>query len=137
MGASPIPFAADVRPDDNDDGVNDERAFRFFYASRGVMGYLVKLLRTALKLAISNPKAHPVIDRPLLERAFTKAFSTSRYGLENPFKEEFKWRVPNGKPGGLPNLPPPLADDRAPLASVRRRSTKKDRARAARTALSK
>lgn len=108
---SPLPFAFDV--DDPD------IAFRFFYASRGVTGYVKKLLLMAMRIAAASPGAFDAVDLDLLKLAFPRAFRTELQTLANPFDVSFQ-----------PTMPPPLDDDRVLLAEKpslenrRRRATK-------------
>lgn len=131
QNASPVPFADDLRLDHEKDAVVDSRALRFYYASWGVIGYVVKLVKAALRIVIGSPASFPVIDLALLEKAYVTAFRVKQKGLENPFA--LGWQPFNRI--GKPNLPPPLKDDSVLLTTKRRRQTKREKARALSTAL--
>jgi hypothetical protein len=128
QNACPVPFAADVRLDQAEDADVDRAALRFYYASWGVVGYVVKLIKAALRLAIRSPEAHPVIDWALLEAAFAAAFRFQQKGMDNPFAQEWQPFLRDR----APNLPPPLKDDSLLLHTKRRRPTKREKARALR-----
>lgn len=95
---SPLPFALDV----TDEAV----AFRFYYATRGLTGYLAKLLQMAMRIAMREP--HDRVNAELLEQAFERAFRAELHHMSNPFSAGFEAR-----------LPPPLDDDRILVAEMR------------------
>jgi hypothetical protein len=73
---------------------------RFYYASRGVIGLLKKLLTAAMRVLVKD--GGEKVDLVLLQRAFNLAFRKERAEgtLDNPFKEDWS-----------PRLPPELPDD--------------------------
>jgi hypothetical protein len=73
------------RLDHPDDHVVDSRALRFYYASWGVTGYVVKLFKAALRIIVRSPESYAIIDLALLEKAYATAFRVTQKGLENPF----------------------------------------------------
>ena len=73
--------------------------FRLYYASRGAIGYLKKLLHQAFDIVVENGGP---IDMPVLADAWTRAFANTQdfEQMSNPFVETFDR-----------SLPPPLPDD--------------------------
>jgi hypothetical protein len=73
---------------------------RFYYASRGVIGLLKKLLTAAVRVLLKDGGDN--VDLMLLERAFSLAFRKERAEgtLDNPFEKNWS-----------PRLPPELPDD--------------------------
>ena len=69
---------------------------RLFVASDGRIGLLVKLLGTALKIAVRRDQI--VIDTSAFERSFQRSIWRGAVGKLNPFNPEFKVRRLN-KPG--------------------------------------
>lgn len=106
---SPLPFDLDVQEDDV--------AFRFYYASRGVIGTLKKLLKKSMLIARAEPKRFTTINFPLLTAAFDEAFRRELHGMENPFERNFR-----------PVLPPPLPDDGEQLPPPEKRRETKTKA---------
>lgn len=117
---SPLPFELDVRDQDV--------AFRFYYATRGLTGYLAKLLQMAMRIARRGEEN--CVSADLLERAFERAFRRELHNMSNPFSSGFELR-----------LPPALGDDRILIAEMRGRSalgkTKKQFSRDVHNRLSK
>ncbi len=62
---------------------DEERAWRCFVASGGVISYVMALIRRAAHLALETGREH--IDDALLEQAFTQQLSGERRGIPNPF----------------------------------------------------
>jgi hypothetical protein len=86
--ASPIPFSADL--DVEDDAV----ALRFYYAARGVMGLLKKLLLRAIRFAEQDKAT--VIAPDILKRAYERAFRKEKQheSLINPWGPHWDGRQP-------------------------------------------
>lgn len=97
---SPLPFSCDV--------ADQDVAFRFYYATRGLTGYLAKLLQMAVRIAARTGDGD--ISLELLERAFARAFRADLHNMDNPFADTF-----------LPRQPPAIDDDRILIAEERRR----------------
>lgn len=108
---SPLPFDVDV--------MNEQMALRFFYASRGVIGNVKKLLLYAMKIAALEADSIFKVDLALLSRAFDGAFRPQLHGMENPFKADFQVR-----------LPPAYMDDTSALPAPAVRRKKKSRLQA-------
>jgi hypothetical protein len=109
---SPIPFEGDLDPHD------ECMAFRFYYASRGVIGLLKKILKHSVRL-IAEEGLQPVISLPLLERSYDEAIRGELRAPRNPFAADFD-------PISTPP-PPPLLDDRLLLPSPERRRREKSK----------
>jgi hypothetical protein len=103
-----VPFAAELALD------TDAGVYRFYYASRGVVGLLKKLLKRAAREIIDDRKPVPQIDLELLERSFRKAFRQDNQELRNPFTLTFD-------PSRF-EQPPPLLDDTIMLPMSKRRT---------------
>jgi hypothetical protein len=86
--ASPIPFSADL------DVENDDVALRFYYASRGVVGLLKKLLLRATRFAEQDKAT--VIAPDALKRAYDRAFRKEKQheSLINPWGRHWDGRQP-------------------------------------------
>lgn len=82
----PIPLLVDVESDPN--------AFRFFYASQGLVGPLKKLFKEALRVAAKEPVRRRFIDMSVLETAFERAIRRTTAGIENPFGPNFVMQMP-------------------------------------------
>jgi hypothetical protein len=109
----PVPFAADLDP------TEDGEAFKFFYASRGTIGLLEKLLIKAVSVA--RKLGEETIDSGVLRAAFKKAFI-------NQIKEE---RLSNPwEPGWVPQLPPAVEHERLLARPKKPRAPKKSERRA-------
>jgi len=99
----------------------EEDAFLFFYASRGLMGYLKKLVHAVVLLA--EDAEATVITKPMLAKAFGKVFRRETKGkvLQNPFLPNFVVALP----------PDPPSDNFKVFPTRRRRkggrTTKKER----------
>jgi hypothetical protein len=119
---SPVPFEDRVDLDD------DTVAYRFMFASRGLIGLVKKILANAIRL-ITEQDRPAVITLPLLEQAYDEGVRGELRLPQNAFAASF---VPN-----LGVEPPPLDDDNLLLLppEVRRRrrsrSARNDEARAA------
>ena len=124
--ASPIPFAPDMRVLGENEAAAEVAALRFFYACRGVIGYLKKLLGMVFRRIRRIEGGVKEIDRALLEVSFDKAFKSRRLGMQNPFAAAWTPYLENGRP----NLPPKLDDDTLLLNPEPRRLTKKQRNKA-------
>ncbi|WP_372397768.1 AAA family ATPase [Azospirillum sp. HJ39] len=108
---SPIPFDFDV--------TEDRIALRFYYASRGVIGALKKLLKMCMRIIAQNPAVPRHITLELLEEAFDRAFRKEAHRMINPFSSTYAGQ-----------LPPPIEDDSLSRPDVAtRRSAKKRRLR--------
>lgn len=123
---SPVPFAGDLNCE------NDNVAMIFFYASRGAIGELMKLLETAMTILTRrvrfDSKTPLLVDKELLHSAYEKAFRrrVQAEGL-NPFSS--KWHN---------QLPPPIPDDGYFKPRQRKgKQSRSDRAREIDTVLSK
>ncbi|WP_201860758.1 TniB family NTP-binding protein [Microvirga soli] len=100
---SPVPFAAEIDVGDY------TTAKRFYYASRGVIGRLKKLLAMAMRV-IMREKKDTQITLAVLEKAFDRAFRKDKAieRLVNPFGRAWKGE-----------LPPPLPQDDVPVPRAR------------------
>jgi hypothetical protein len=100
----PLPWPDEL---DLEDDIN---CMRFFYASRGVVGLLKKLLHSLLRLVIQENLES--VDRTHFSTAFARAFRKEIKGaqLEDPFGRDWE-----------PVLPPPLADDTKLINHPRRK----------------
>lgn len=87
---------------------DEERAWRCFVASGGVIGYVMALIRRAAHLALETGHEH--IDDTLLEQAFTQQLSGERRSIPNPFI------------GGRPERPKKPAKPKKRAGNVNRRS---------------
>lgn len=120
---SPLPF--DVSVDIEDEAI----AYRFIYASRGLIGLVKKILKKAMMLVALDDQAPFLITLPLLARAYDEAVGGELRLPQNAFYADF---TPN-----ISQAPPPLLDDHLllpPAAAQRRQMTRRmrdDRARAA------
>jgi hypothetical protein len=83
---------------------SEKHAFLFYYASRGLVGDLKKLIFGTIKVA--RKRKQTVITWPILKEAFDREFRTvAKEGTrQNPFTTWF-----------VPVLPPPPPDDRADI----------------------
>lgn len=113
---SPIPFdlALDVE--------QDEVAYRFIYAARGVIGLVKKILKKAIMLIAIDADRPLLITLPLLERAYDEGVQGEMRAPFNAFSEAF---VPD-----IRAPLPPLIDDRVRLPTPKargRRQRKKAR----------
>lgn len=63
-------------------GDDDDMALRIFYATEGIVRFIMRLIRTATQLAINFNLEK--VDRSLLQKAFADKFSRS--GRKNPFR---------------------------------------------------
>jgi len=93
--------------------VDDDICLKFYYASRGVIGYLKKLLHRLLRIVVSENLTG--ISSAHFYMAFDLAFRKEVRGgsLQNPF--DLKWE---------PVLPPPLPDDTQLINLPRKRHKK-------------
>lgn len=91
----PVPFAQEI------DVLDESIAFRFYYVSRGVVGYIKKLLRAAMQVVEPGGE----VDFALLSAAFREEFRTDIKGREmvDPFVADW-----------IPRMPPELVDDEVP-----------------------
>lgn len=105
----PIPFEVDV--------TDDAIAYKFFYASQGVIGNLKKLLKRAVRTAALEPERHGAVTEGLLYDSFELAFRRDLHSMENPFCSTFSF-----------GAPPALDDDTILRPSPRVRSSRKARA---------
>lgn len=87
---------------------DEERAWRCFVASGGVIGYVMMLIRLAAQLALEAGLEH--IDDTLLAQAFTQRLGGERRGIPNPFI------------GGRPERPTEPAKSKKRAGNVNRRS---------------
>ncbi len=110
---SPLPFANEIDVEMND------CAKQFYYASRGVVGLLKKLLLAAMRIAARDGDS--VISSDLLYRAFEKAFRKEKKHerLINPWGQEW-----------MGQAPPPLRDHSLPIR--RKKPTKPNATKAER-----
>jgi hypothetical protein len=92
---------------------DEERAWRCFIASNGVIGYVMALIRRAAHLALETGREH--IDDTLLEQAFTQQLSGERRGIPNPFI------------GGRPERPKEPTKPKRRVGNVNRRSQPRKR----------
>lgn len=97
---SPIPFAAQADVEQADDKAATDVAKRFFYASQGLVGLLMKLFKGAVQIAMRWPERHPEMDFVLLHEAFERSFRYRQDGMVNPFG-----------PAWAQQLPPPIQND--------------------------
>ena len=107
---SPLPFSKEV------DVEADDCAKRFYYASRGVVGLLKKLLLAAMRIAAREGGEE--VTPKLLSRAFRKAFRKE--------KQHERLIDPWG-PDWAGQFPPVLRDHSLPIRPKRGRGTKADR----------
>ena len=109
--ASPLPFSAELDVENDDDCIR-----RFYYASRGVLGLLSKLL--AACMSIADKFGEREITPDLLQRAFKKGFRKDKQHerLINPWGPEWDGR-----------LPPALRDHTVPLRPKSKRTKKKNK----------
>ena len=119
ISLSPLSFSPEVNVD-NEDGVIAELALkRFYYASQGLVGMLVKLLKMAMRIAQRDPDRHVAVTLGLLEEACAKAFRLERRGMRNAFAADWLWQ-----------LPPAVLDDTMFVRKpTRRKTTKRSRER--------
>lgn len=110
---SPVQFdsALDVETDDV--------AYRFIYASRGLIGLVKKILKRAVMILAADDDTDGVITLPLLEAAYHQAIRGELRQPHNAFAETF---TPN-----LKEPPPALDDDHLLLPSPERRRRAKSR----------
>lgn len=110
----PISLAIDIE--------NESNAFRFFYATQGLVGPLKKILREAIRIAARRPTHERVIDMDILEQAFSRAIRNGAGNLQNPFNLDFDF-----------SMPPRPMDDGAllPTPDIRRAYKRKKARRAA------
>lgn len=87
---------------------DEERAWRCYVASGGVIGYVMLLIRTAARLALDARKEY--IDERFLAEAFAKRLGGKRRGIPNPFV------------GERPNLPPKKGASPPHTGNLNRRS---------------
>lgn len=87
---------------------DEERAWRCFVASGGVIGYVMMLIRRAAHLALEAGREH--IDDTLLAEAFTQRLGGERRGIPNPFI------------GGRPERPKKPTKPKKRIGNVNRRS---------------
>ncbi|MBM1170605.1 TniB family NTP-binding protein [Microvirga arabica] len=85
---SPLPYAPEI------DVLNEDEAKKFYYASRGVVGLLKKLLLRAMWIATRD--GDEIVSADLLRRAFDKAFRKEKLHekLINPWGLEWDGRMP-------------------------------------------
>lgn len=107
----PIPMQIDVE--------NPRNAFRFFFASQGLIGPLKKLLREAIRIAARFPPGDRSIRLETLEMAFDRSIRRGEANLQNPFSRQFTFDLPPTPVDDGLLLPPPAT----------RRAAKKRRAR--------
>ena len=110
---APLPFAIRLLVFGDDEMLAELAARRFFYASQGVVGLLVKLLRKASRLMMEAPSIYTEFSLALLHEAFEKGFNYRRKGMVNPFSSDW-----------VAMLPPPLIDDTAEVSSLVKRTRK-------------
>ncbi|TWA87908.1 TniB protein [Azospirillum brasilense] len=89
---SPLPFDVDV--------TEDRIAVRFFYASRGAMGGLKKLMKMCVRIIEQDAARSRCINLELLEEAFERAFRKELHMMVNPFAASYAGQ-----------MPPPIDDD--------------------------
>lgn len=97
----------------------EESAFRFYYATQGLVGYLKVLMRGAIDVLEETDGR--TITSGVLAEAFEAEFrSEPKTGnLQNPFRDSFKIE-----------MPPPLPDDAMPLYTRSPRASSKKTRRA-------
>jgi len=111
---SPLPFALEVNVDNEDQMVAELALKRYFYASQGLIGMLVKLLKTAMRIAQRDPDSHPTVTLRLLHEACGKAFRLKKKMMLNAFAEDWMWQ-----------LPPPVLDDTLFVRQTKKRVGKR------------
>ena len=122
-------FGQGLDVDHEDDAEATRAALRFHYASRGLMGHLMHLLKHMAQKASKMPEEKRRVDLATAHAAFEKGFDYLRKGMSNPFTPDWN-----------PMPPPPVEDDRAMSAPARNRrksTTQGQRKRRAIDALSK
>ncbi|WP_201859372.1 ATP-binding protein [Microvirga soli] len=105
---SPLPYAPEI------DVLDEDEAKKFYYASRGVVGLLKKLLSRAMWIATRDGDL--IVSADLLRRGFDKAFRKEKLHekLINPWGPEWDGR-----------MPPPIRDHTLLIQPKRTRRGKK------------
>lgn len=106
----PLPFASDIDVDHPDEFTAMVAQRRFYYASNGLLGRLLKLFKHAMRHVSSDPEKHRQLTLDLLSTAFEAAFDHAKAGMANPFAVDW-----------VPCLPPTLTDDRQLIFQPRRK----------------
>lgn len=90
-----------------------EVAFRMHYASYGLIGYTMKIIRGAARLACSHPRRQ--ITLRTLSQAYAEHVWSERLTDPNPFAEKFDGEKapPLALPSATSNIPPVVAYQRA------------------------
>jgi hypothetical protein len=83
-----------------------DMAFRMHYASYGLIGYTMKIVRGAARIARSHPRRQ--ITLRTLSQSFAEHVWSDRLGIPNPFVQNFD-------PDKAPPLKLPSARTRTPL----------------------
>jgi energy-coupling factor transporter ATP-binding protein EcfA2 len=88
-------------------------AFRMHYASYGLIGYTMKIIRGAARIAGSHPRRQ--ITLPTLSQSYAEHVWAERLGDPNPFAENFDGEKapPIKLPSATACVPPSLASRRA------------------------
>ena len=122
-------FGPDIDVDHTDDEVAWRAVLRFHYASRGLIGHLMHLLKHCAQIASRKTDAELRVDLSVVHEAFERGFDYRRKGMVNPFTPDWD-----------PVEPPAVLDDRIMSAPARKRrfkTTQGQRRRRAIDALSK
>jgi hypothetical protein len=92
-----------------------EMAFRMHYASYGLIGYTMKIIRGAARIGHCHPRRQ--ITLRTLSQSFAEHVWSERLDDPNPFNENFD-------SGKAPPITPPSAGIRLPTAAVIPRSAR-------------